>query len=89
MAKVSRTKSGQSTNELYKPSWIFWETLQFLRPVMQPGKSKDNLQSHPDEDPFSESENTVVLQKKVAKKSKEEKKQDFFKHVLMFSRSPI
>ena len=25
MAKVSKTKSGQSTNELYKHSWVFWD----------------------------------------------------------------
>ena len=42
--KSTKTKSGQSTDELYKPTWMYWEKLQFLRPVMQPGKSRDNLQ---------------------------------------------
>ena len=36
-------KSGQSTSENYKPVWLHWEKLQFLIPVMQAGKSKDNL----------------------------------------------
>lgn len=45
-AKVSKTKSGQSLDDLYKPTWIYWERLQFLQTVMQPGKSKDNIQGH-------------------------------------------
>ena len=43
LAKCNKTKSGQSTDELYWPTWIYWERLQFLRPVMQPGKSRNNL----------------------------------------------
>ena len=43
MAKVKAKKSGQSTSENYKPVWLHWEKLQFLIPVMQAGKSKDNL----------------------------------------------
>jgi len=41
--KVRKTKSGQSTNERYKSSWVYWERLQFLVPQMQPSKQKDNL----------------------------------------------
>ena len=40
----TKTKSGQSANELYKPTWMYWEKLQFLCPVIQLGKSRDNLQ---------------------------------------------
>lgn len=43
LAKVNKTKSGQGADELYKPNWVHWERLQFLRPVMQPGKSRDNF----------------------------------------------
>lgn len=47
IAKTNKSKSGQGTDELYKPTWTYWDRLQFLRPVMQPGKSRDNL-SGPD-----------------------------------------
>ena len=43
LGKVKERKSGQSTSDLYKPTWIHWERLQFLCPVMNPGKSKDNF----------------------------------------------
>ena len=43
ITKVNRTKSGQSTDQLYKSTWIYWDSLQFLRPVLQPGKSRDSL----------------------------------------------
>ena len=29
LAKVSKVRSGQSTDELYKSSWVYWERLQF------------------------------------------------------------
>ena len=44
ISKVNKTKSGQSTDQLYKSTWIYWERLQFLRPVLQPGKGRDSLQ---------------------------------------------
>ncbi len=44
ITKVNRTKSGQSTDQLYKSTWMYWDRLQFLRPVLQPGKSRDSLQ---------------------------------------------
>ena len=43
ITKVNRTKSVQSTDQLYKSTWIYWGSLQFLRPVLQPGKSRDSL----------------------------------------------
>ena len=66
MAKVSNTKSGQSSSENYKSNWIYWEKLQFLRPVIQAGKSKDTLseglhnRQTPSPDP-SESELSINL----------------------------
>ena len=43
-AKLRRTNSGQSTSELYKTTWPYWEQLQFLQPVMQAGRSRDSIQ---------------------------------------------
>ena len=43
--KISKTKSGQCLEDLYKPTWIYWDKLQFLQAVMQPGKSRDNILS--------------------------------------------
>ena len=58
IAKCNKTKSGQSSDELYKPTWIYWQKLQFLRPVMQPGKSRDNLISS---DSFQDSQSPSEL----------------------------
>ena len=58
IAKMNKTKSGQSTSELYRPSWVFWERLQFLCPMMQPGKSRDNFQSQFCQGTFSENSTT-------------------------------
>ena len=49
MTKVAKTKSGQGADELYKPNGISWDRLQFLCPVMQPGKSKDSCSRGNDE----------------------------------------
>eukprot|EP00112_Aurelia_sp_Birch-Aquarium-sp1_P000954 Seg10928.2 transcript_id=Seg10928.2/GoldUCD/mRNA.D3Y31 product="hypothetical protein" protein_id=Seg10928.2/GoldUCD/D3Y31 len=46
--KVKRTKSGQATDELYKPNWPYWQHLQFLQPAMQPVRGRDNLQKSAD-----------------------------------------
>ncbi|KAL9966434.1 hypothetical protein ACROYT_G024507 [Oculina patagonica] len=43
--KVNTVKSGQSTDELYTPTWAFWNALQFLVPVMNAKPSKDTLKS--------------------------------------------
>lgn len=43
--KVNTVKSGQSTDELYTPTWVFWSALQFLVPVMNAKPSKDTLKS--------------------------------------------
>ena len=43
IAKTNSWKSGQATSEKYKSTWVFYDKLQFLLPVMQAGKSKDNM----------------------------------------------
>ena len=43
IAKMKATKWRQSLTDSYKSSWIFWERLQFLTPVLNAGKSNDNL----------------------------------------------
>ena len=50
-------KSGQSTDELFKPTWIFWKPLQFLLPVLNPRSSRDTL---PDEGPEKSSINDIA-----------------------------
>ena len=42
--KVKKTKSGQSTDELYKSSWLYFQRLQFLVPQMQPAPRRDTLE---------------------------------------------
>ena len=43
IAKVNKTKSGQSTDELYASSWIHYDRLSFLLPVIKLSKSRDSL----------------------------------------------
>ena len=43
VAKVNKTKSGQSTDELYASSWIHYDRLSFLLPVIKSSKSRDTL----------------------------------------------
>ena len=50
-------KSGKSTDELFKPTWIFWKPLQFLLPVLNPRASRDTL---PDKRPEKSSTNDIV-----------------------------
>ena len=41
--KTNNKKSGQALSDNYKSNWIYWDSLQFLVPMMQEGKRKDNL----------------------------------------------
>ena len=70
LAKVKKTKSGQGTEELYKPNWAFWEHLQFLCPVMTPRASKDTFVSS------NCTEVGVGIPSKAQKKSMDVKKQE-------------
>lgn len=47
--KTKALKSGQSTDDLFKPTWLFWKQLQFLVPVMNARHSRDSLPTLPDE----------------------------------------
>ena len=104
MNKTSKTKSGQGTDELYKPTWVYWEKLQFLRPVMQPGKSRDNLQDtlNPDvpstasadtEDVNTSIESEEVNQKpssaRQSKKSMELKRQELLTTCINVLKEPV
>ena len=43
VAKVNITKSGENTDELYASSWIHYDRLTFLLPVIKSLKSRDTL----------------------------------------------
>ena len=43
VAKTNQKKLGQRVSENYKSSWIYWDRLQFLIPVIRAGK--DSLQA--------------------------------------------
>ena len=45
IAKTKAKKSGQGLGDNYKSSWIYFDRLQFLVPIMQAGRSKDTLSS--------------------------------------------
>ena len=38
LAKTNNKKSGQALSDNYKSNWIYWDSLQFLVPVMQARK---------------------------------------------------
>ena len=50
VAKVNKTKSGQSTDELYASSWIHYDRLSFLLPVIKSSKSRDTLKRKNEEE---------------------------------------
>ena len=50
VAKVSKTKSGQSTDELCASSWIHYDRLSFLLPVIKSSKSWDTLKRKNEEE---------------------------------------
>ena len=50
VAKVNKTKSGQSTNELYASSWIHYDRLSFLLPAIKSSKSRDTLKGKNEEE---------------------------------------
>ena len=39
LAKVNKTKSGQSTDELHTSSWIYYDRLSFLLPAIKSSKN--------------------------------------------------
>ena len=60
VAKVNKTKSGQSEDELYAYSWIHYDRLSFLLPVIKSSKSRDTLKRK-NEDENEEVEEKIVF----------------------------
>ena len=74
ITKEKTTKSGQSTDELYKSNWVHYDKLSFLIPVIGAGKSRDTLKrnSLPEDATEKEGETTPVPKKKsIAEKKLE------------------
>ena len=82
IGKVKNTKSGQALNELYQPSYIHWERLQFLANQMQSCGTRDTIDINASvelNDEVSKAEDNIQLRaKEKRKKSKclEEKKME-------------
>ena len=92
IAKTNSCKSGQATSEKYKSTRVFYDKLQFLRPVKQAAKSKDNLspdqellnntQDEFDQESLSSASTTEILEatpriSKKARKAMEARKENF------------
>ena len=75
VAKVNKTKSGQSTDELYTSSWIHYDRLSFLLPVIKSSKSKDTLKRKNEEE-NEEVEETRFSTPGLKKKTIAERKLD-------------
>ena len=82
VTKTNQKKSGQGVEENYKSTWIYWEKLQFLLPVIRAGKSRDNLQTSiegqdaipvEDDDEENDKENQVTDQKPAPTKPSKRK----------------
>ena len=101
IAKVNATKSGQAVDDLYKTNWIHWDRLQFLKLVMQPGKSRDTLQvttpsvsdnssqSFEDENSSPIVPNHGVRSSKSSMKSLMEQKQELLSTCIKVLKEPI
>ena len=74
IGKVKKTKSGQATNELYQPSWIHWERLQFLANQVRSGGTRDTTDINAStelNDEVSKAEDNIQSKAKLkGKKSK-------------------
>ena len=71
---TNTTKSGQSTDELYKGNWVHYDKVSFLIPVIGAGKSRDTLKrnSLPEDTTEKEGETTPVpKEKSIAEKKLE------------------
>lgn len=74
IAKFNKTKSGQSTKELYSFSWIDYS--YFLLPAIK-FKSKDTLK-HKNEEKITEVEETRLFTPGIKKQNIAERKLDFY-----------
>ena len=75
VAKVNKTKSGQSTDELYASSWIHYDRLSFLLPVIKSSKSRDTSKRKNEEE-NGEVEETRFSTPRLKKKTIVERKID-------------
>ena len=71
VAKVNKTKSGQSTGELYASSWILYDRLSFLLPVI---KSSKSTLKHKNEEDNEQLEETRYSAPGLKKKTMAERK---------------
>ena len=71
--EVNKTKSGQSTDELYASSWIHYSRLSFLLPVIKSSKSRGILKRK-DEEENEEVEETKFPTPGLKKKAIDERK---------------
>ena len=87
MNKVKAVKSGQSTDDLFQPTWRYWKQVQFLLPCMNPRKSRDSLIMTSNESPASTSEITITTDNnqdiKLTSRSNARSKQTNVKEELM------
>ena len=75
MAGVNKTKSGQSTDELYASSWMHYDRLSFLLPVIKSSKSRDTLKCKNEEE-NEELEETTLSMPGLKKKTSTERKME-------------
>ena len=61
LKKKTQWKSGQGTDEHFKPKWMFWEQLQFLVPTMKARQSRDTLKFDKDSAIRTTLQNQCVL----------------------------
>ena len=92
ISKTNAKKSGQGLNDNYMSNWVYWDRLQFLVPVMQAGKSKDNLpdeciQMNADDDVSERSSSKGTP--KTSKKCLESRKQDLISTCIQVLREPL
>ena len=77
VAKVNKTKSGQSTGELYASSWILYDRLSFLLPVIKSSKSTLKHKNEEDNEQLEETrysapglKNKAMAERKIELSSK-------------------
>ena len=74
LSKERRTKSGQSTDELYSSKWAHFDKLAFLTPVIGASKSRDTLKRMNKEEQEEEDDDKEVTSNKTRKLTVAEKK---------------
>lgn len=96
--KKQAVKSGQSTDELFQPTWMFWKQLQFLLPVMNAWQSRDTIADESSDKPvtadIADGEAPTLPPKRKTKSEKsgnlvaKEVKQDLMMECLTVMKAP-